>query len=159
MQELSADALAANVERQPENRVNKLGEPENQPQSPPGALSAWTHDDAVGKAGVHTATATAAATEKADGIGNDGNEKDEESEGGQMVLTLEATGDLRKGDRMCWQCMHPIKKNSSSCQRCGANLSQKLCWSCGKPVNHEWYHHAPRLRLVLLGVTCSKRAK
>ena len=91
MQELSADTLAANVERQPENRVNKLGEPENQPQSPPGALSAWTHDDAVGKAGVHTATATAAAKEKADGIGNDGNEEDEESDDDRGELARSAT--------------------------------------------------------------------
>jgi len=114
-----ADRLAAILEQDSAHIADKFRFPEDHP--PPGA---WTQDDPVAALrGAQTATKNAKETGSL-------------ADGGKMVLTLEATGDLRIG-RLCWQCMCPVKPQSNSCNNCGADL-KKSCWSCGKPVDPEW---------------------
>ena len=114
-----ADALAAMVGQDSAYIADKFRFPEGYP--PPGA---WTQDDPA------QMLATKGPSENA-------KETRSLADGGKMVLTLEATGDLRKGGRVCWQCMCKVKTKSNSCDNCGADL-KKSCWSCGKPVDPTW---------------------
>jgi hypothetical protein len=115
-----ADALAAMVGRDSAYFADKF-------RSLPGA---WTQRDPVDALCGAQMPATKGSSENAQ-------ETSSLADGGKMVLTLEATGDLSKGGRLCWQCMCPVKPQSNSCDNCGADL-QKSCWSCAKPVDPEW---------------------
>ena len=102
-------------------------------------LGAWTQDDPF-------AALRGAQMPATEGSSKNAKETRSPVDGGNMVLMLEATGDLRRGGRLCWQCMCSVKPQSNSCDNCGADL-KKYCWSCGQPVDPEWYFRPPKFCL------------